>query len=53
MKKFICSIVFVFIVISAIALGIGLGFDYKKVDTVYINEVIQCLNKGESVEEIV
>ncbi len=53
MKKFICSIVFVFIAISAIALGIGLGFDYKKVDTVYINEVIQFLNKGESVEEIV
>lgn len=53
MKKFILSIVVVFIVIGAIAFGIGLSFDYKKVDTVYINEVIQCLEKGEDVEEIV
>lgn len=53
MKKFIVSLCLIFIAIGAVCLGIGLSFDYKKVDTVYINEVIQCLNKGESVEKIV
>lgn len=53
MKKFIVSLCLMFIAIGAVCLGIGLSFDYKKVDTVYINEVIQCLNKGESVEKIV
>ncbi len=53
MKKFIVSLCLIFIVIGAVCLGIGLSFDYKKVDTVYINEVVQGLDFGTEPKEIV
>ena len=53
MKKFIISIVLIFIVLSGVCLGIGLGYDYKKIDTVYINEVVNCLNNNDMPQKIV
>lgn len=53
MKKFIISIVLIFIVLSGVCLGIGLGYDYKKIDTVYINEVVNCLNNNDIPQKIV
>ena len=53
MKKFIVSLCLIFIAIGAVCLGIGLSFDYKKVDTVYINEVVQGLDFGTEPKEIV
>ncbi len=46
MKKFIASLVAVFVLLCCVCLGIGLGTDYQRVDTVYFNEVVQCLDNG-------
>ncbi len=46
MKKFVLCVMLVFVVACSVCLGVGLSYDYDKVDMVYINEVVQCLNNG-------
>lgn len=43
----------VFVVACSLCLGVGLSYDYDKVDMVYINEVVQCLNNGTEPKKIV
>ena len=46
MKKFIVCIVALFAILAAVCLGVGAGFEYQRVDNVYINEVLQGLDSG-------
>ena len=49
MKNTIFIAVATFLVVACVFLCIGYGFEYEKVDTVYINEVIQSLSVGEPI----
>ncbi len=53
MKKFIASIVGIFLVIAGGLLGVGLGYKYERVDTIYMNEVLQSLTQDKKVSDIV
>lgn len=46
MKKIICVIALLFITLLGIFLGVGFSIKYKKIDMVYINEVMQCVANG-------
>ena len=49
MKKSIMIAVAMFLLAACVFLGIGYGFEYERVDTVYINEVVQSLSSGEPI----
>lgn len=44
MKKFIVCIVALFAVLAIVCICVGAGFEYQRVDNVYINEVLQGLD---------
>ncbi|MDE6362377.1 MAG: hypothetical protein K2L53_05305, partial [Clostridia bacterium] len=44
MKKFIVCIVALFAVLATVCICVGAGFEYQRVDNVYINEVLQGLD---------
>ncbi|MDE6474134.1 MAG: HAMP domain-containing histidine kinase [Clostridia bacterium] len=51
MKRFIVCIVTIFAVLATVCLCVGAGYEYQRVDNVYINEVLQGLDSGQQPTE--
>ena len=51
MKRFIVCIVAIFAVLATVCLCVGAGFEYQRIDSVYINEVLQGLDSSRQPEE--
>lgn len=51
MKRFVVCIVALFFILAAVCICVGRSFEYKRVDNVYINEVLQGLEAGQIPEE--
>lgn len=52
-RNIILCIILLFSLVCCVCIGVGFAFKYKKVDMVYVNEVVQCLNQGTVPKEIV
>lgn len=50
MKKILILTLAVFVLIVCASLCVGYGFEYERIDTVYMNEVTQALSLGETPE---